>query len=58
MLGSTYKLTEMTDLDFSYRYMWIEGASSGIGVRGNNSRIEIDDTHDHQLRAGLRFNVN
>ena len=58
MLGATYKLTEMTDLDFSYRYFYMEGARSSLGIRNNNSRINIDDTHDHQLRAGLRFNVN
>ena len=58
MLGGTYQLTEITDLDFSYRFFWMEGARSGIGIQGNTSRIEIDDTTDHQLRAGLRFNVN
>ena len=58
MLGTTYQITDITDLDFSYRYLWMEGARSGIGFRGETSRIEIDDTNDHQLRAGLRFNVN
>lgn len=57
-VGTTYQLTDITELDLSYRYLYVEGVSSNVDVHGHGSTISIDDVHDHQLRAGLRFNVN
>lgn len=57
-VGATYQLSDITDLDFSYRYLWMDGYTSSINVNGDNSTLSFDDVHDHQLRAGLRFNVN
>ncbi len=57
-VGASYKLSDITDLDLSYRYMFIEGSNIELELNGNSTKIEIGDFHDHQLRAGLRFNVN
>jgi opacity protein-like surface antigen len=56
--GVTYKMSDRMDLDLNYRYLFVDGVSSTAEVNGHTSTITIDDTHDHQLRAGLRFNVN
>lgn len=57
-LGTTYRISDITDLDFNYRYLYVNGPESTIKINGRDSNLEIEDTHDHQLRAGLRFNVN
>ena len=57
-VGASYKLSDITELDLNYRYMYIGGVNTELDISDNVSKIEIDDTHDHQLRAGLRFNVN
>jgi Opacity protein and related surface antigens len=56
-VGFSYELTDITELDFSYRFLWVEGAHVDLAVNGRNSRVDLDDTTEHQLRAGLRFNV-
>jgi opacity protein-like surface antigen len=56
-VGFSYQLTDITDLDFGYRFLWVEGAHADLTVNGHGSSIEIDDTMEHQIRAGLRFNV-
>jgi hypothetical protein len=57
-VGTTYQISDITELDFSYRYLWIDGLTSSLNINGHNSTITVDDTHEHNLRAGLRFNVN
>jgi opacity protein-like surface antigen len=57
-IGTTYKLSDITDLDLNYRYLYVGGVNSELKLNGHSSTIEIDDSHDHQLRAGLRFNIN
>ncbi len=56
-VGGTYKLSDITDLDLNYRYMYIDGVSSSLNVNGHTSKLEIDGTSDHQIRAGVRFNI-
>jgi opacity protein-like surface antigen len=58
MLGSTFQITDITDLDLNYRYLWVDGITSDLVINGHSSQLSVDDVHDHQLRAGLRFNVN
>jgi opacity protein-like surface antigen len=55
--GLTYRLSDITDLDLNYRYMFIDGVSSSLNVNGHTSTLEVDGTSDHQIRAGLRFNI-
>lgn len=62
--GVSYSISEITALDFNYRYLYIQGtdiATSITDPRTNHtsiSKITIGDTSEHQLRAGLRFNIH
>lgn len=56
-VGLTYEINEYFDLDVGYRYLHIDGQEYTIEVNGYHSRVTIDDTNDHQIRAGLRWNV-
>ncbi len=58
MAGVSYDLTEMTSVDIGYRYLFIAGSDVAININDDISRVEIGDQHVHQVRAGLRFNVN
>lgn len=59
--GFSYQITEMTVLDFNYRYLHLEGSEIGLETIGftdpQNSTVSIGETNEHQLRAGVRFNV-
>jgi opacity protein-like surface antigen len=57
MLGVTYNLNPSIALDFNYRYMYIGGSEAALTVRGRDSQLSVGDIHEHQLRAGARFNV-
>lgn len=62
--GVSYSVSEITTLDFNYRYLYIDGtdiATSITDPRTNHtsiSKVSIGDTSEHQLRAGLRFNIH
>lgn len=54
-VGFSYEISDITQLDFAYRFLWVEGVHADLPKIG--SSVEIDDTTEHQFRAGLRFNV-
>jgi opacity protein-like surface antigen len=54
-VGLTYDITDITQLDLAYRFLWVDGVHADLPKTG--SSIVIDDTTEHQFRAGLRFNV-
>lgn len=62
--GLTYDLSDITSLDFNYRLLYVGGTSVRMAVTDpaagltSQSRVTIGDTLEHQLRAGLRFNIN
>ena len=56
--GVSYEVWENTHLDFNYRYLYVGGTDSGLRVGGRTSMVEIDDQHEHYLRAGLRWDLN
>ena len=56
-VGATYKLSDITELDLNYRYLYVGGVDATVVVNGHSSTVETDGTSDHQLRAGLRFNI-
>ena len=62
MAGVGYRFSENVSFDFNYRFLYIGGTEVELGVDGRNfgggSLVTIDDTFEHQLRAGLRFDVN
>jgi len=56
--GVSYKVWESTHLDFNYRYLYVGGTDNSIRIGGSNSTMDIDDQHEHYLRAGLRWDLN
>lgn len=58
MAGFSYKVTDITSVDMGYRFLYIQGVDAVLNVGGQSTRVEIDDQYIHQLRAGLRFDVN
>ncbi len=54
--GFAYDIDSITSLDFNYRLLFVGesqvGAASGAGI------TRIGDQLDHQLRAGVRFNIH
>lgn len=58
MVGFSYDVSEITAIDVGYRYLFLGGADVAMDIDGTTSRLSIGDQHIHQVRAGLRFNVN
>ena len=58
MAGFSYDISDITAVDVGYRYLFLGGTNFVMGINGVESRISIGDQHVHQVRAGLRFNVN
>ncbi len=60
--GFAYKISQGTHFDMNYRFLYIGGTDQGFGVSGGqfggDSKVSIGDTYEHQIRAGLRFDVN
>ena len=59
MIGGSYKVSEGVAIDTGYRLMW-EGASLGITGDGINgpTNIKLSDRLDHELRTGVRIDLN
>ncbi|MGE0698471.1 MAG: outer membrane protein [Hyphomicrobiaceae bacterium] len=64
--GVGYTLSNGMVLDLNYRYTYIPGVDSTTnmtfdsainGVSAAANRITVGDTHEHAIRAGLRWNV-
>lgn len=57
--GVSYDITDDVVWDTSYRYLWQSGE---VGVSAptlsGTSRVEIKDVGQHQLRTGIRLNLN
>ncbi len=58
MAGFSYDISDITAVDVGYRYLFLGGTDFVMGINGVESRISFGDQHVHQVRAGLRFNVN
>lgn len=59
MAGVAIQVTDDILWDTGYRYMWQNGevSISSLTLAGD-STIEIEDIGQHQLRTGIRFNIN
>ncbi|HRD75026.1 MAG TPA: P44/Msp2 family outer membrane protein [Hyphomicrobiaceae bacterium] len=55
--GVAWTLWQSTVLDLNYRYLYLGSTSTSVDVYGAASKLTIGDQHEHQLRAGLRWNV-
>ncbi|MCB1526404.1 MAG: porin family protein [Hyphomicrobiaceae bacterium] len=58
MVGFTYDLGDSILLDFNYRFLHVGGTSNSMYLFGNNSEVSFDDQNEHQLRAGIRMDIN
>ncbi len=59
MVGATYDITPSTKFDFGYRLLYLDGAdfSLNVGAGNPNQHVIIDDQIVHELRVGLRFDI-
>jgi opacity protein-like surface antigen len=61
MAGLAYSVSPGTVIDLSYRFTWIGSVDMSTrisnGTDSYQSRLTIGDSFDHQIRAGLRWNV-
>lgn len=55
--GVAITLWPSTVLDLNYRLMYLGGSDVSLGINGSTSRLSVGETFDHQLRAGLRWNI-
>jgi opacity protein-like surface antigen len=59
MAGVAIQVTDDIQWDTGYRYMWQNGSISASSLTlAGTSRVELKDVGQHQLRTGLRFNLN
>ncbi len=56
-IGFTYNIDPTIALDFNYRLLFVGGSDISMPLNGRTSTVHIGDQIDHQLRAGVRFNV-
>jgi opacity protein-like surface antigen len=61
MAGLAYSVSPGTVIDLSYRFTWIGSVDASMRISNGfdtyQSRLTIGDSFDHQIRAGLRWNV-
>jgi opacity protein-like surface antigen len=61
MAGFSYAITPVTMFDMNYRYLYMGGSDASIslatGPTSTRSTFSTGDIHEHQIRAGLRFNI-
>ena len=62
MAGLSYRISDYALVDMNYRYLYAGSTDVELGIRGRGiggtSKVSIGEVHEHQLRAGLRFDVN
>jgi opacity protein-like surface antigen len=57
MAGVSYSITPVTMLDLNYRYLYISGSDIDLDINGVKSNFSTGDIHEHQIRLGLRWNI-
>lgn len=58
MVGFTYDLGRSMLLDVGYRYLYIGSSDSTVNVFNTSSKLEFDAQNEHQIRAGVRMNID
>jgi opacity protein-like surface antigen len=60
MAGVAVQITDDVLWDTGYRYMWQSGGVivNSPAFNGSTSTIEFKDVAQHQLRTGIRLNLN
>ncbi|MGE8942812.1 outer membrane protein [Leptospira interrogans] len=58
MAGFSYAITPVTMFDMNYRYLYMGGSDASMSLTpSTRSTFSTGDIHEHQIRAGLRFNI-
>jgi opacity protein-like surface antigen len=57
MVGFSYAFDHSKALDVNYRLQYIQGGEASGTVHGEGSKLKADDLWEHQIRAGLRWNI-
>jgi len=58
MVGLTYDISKSTKVDLNYRYLYTGAVEGNLEVNGRNSSVRFGDQSEHQIRAGLRWDLN
>jgi opacity protein-like surface antigen len=59
MAGVSYEITDDIIWDTSYRYLWQSGTMAiSMPTLAGTSTVEMKDVGQHQLRTGIRLNLN
>lgn len=59
MTGFAYKVDTSTSIDFGYRMLNLGGTTFTTTVNGSqNPKITIPDQINHEIRVGLRYDIN
>ena len=59
MAGFAYKITDDILWDTGYRYIWTNGSMAiHSDTVSGTSKVEIGDVGQHQVRTGVRLNIN
>ncbi len=66
MAGVSYQIAANTKLDLNYRYLYVGGYDvnmninrvQGMDTSSTSSTLKIGDQHEHQIRAGIRWDIN
>lgn len=57
MAGLSYSISPVSMLDLNYRYLYIGSSDLNLYINGVKSNFSTGDTHEHQIRVGLRWNI-
>jgi opacity protein-like surface antigen len=58
MVGFTYRLYDSVSLDLNYRYLYMGGPSITSAINGQMTTLNFGDMHEHQIRAGFRYDID
>ncbi len=57
-VGASYQLRDSISLDVNYRFLYIDGFDgASVDIFNTPSTLHIDSVYAHQVRAGLRFDI-
>lgn len=58
MVGFTYDLRDSMKLDVGYRYLYVGGSDVSVGIMDSLSTVKIEAQNEHQIRAGIRMDID
>lgn len=58
MVGFSYRLFDQVSLDLNYRYLYLGGPEVTENINGVASTLSLSEMHEHQIRAGFRYDID